>query len=97
MFRIRFEMVASRIQIESLPLLPLFGQLYQARMIDDDVRGAVGGMTVTGNCSTQIKPAWIWICPPQIPHDLTRIRKRAAKVGSRRLTYCAMASQFWGS
>jgi hypothetical protein len=26
------------------------------------------------------------LCPPQMPHDLTRDRSRAAAVGSRRLT-----------
>jgi hypothetical protein len=31
------------------------------------------------------------LCPPQIPHDLTRARTRAAAVGSRRLTAWAMA------
>jgi hypothetical protein len=31
------------------------------------------------------------LCPPQIPHDLTWVRTRAAVVGSRRLTAWAMA------
>jgi hypothetical protein len=30
------------------------------------------------------------LCPPQIPHDLTWVRTRAAAVGSRRLTARAM-------
>jgi hypothetical protein len=43
---------------------------------------------------------WMWssrwnenwpLCPPQIPHDLTWARTRAATVGSRRLTAWAMA------
>jgi hypothetical protein len=37
------------------------------------------------------KPAPVPLCPPQIPHDLTRARTRAAEVGSRRLTTSAMA------
>jgi hypothetical protein len=47
-------------------------------MIDDEC-GVVGG-------STRIKPAPVPLCPPQIPHDLTLDRTRAAAVGSRRLT-----------
>jgi hypothetical protein len=44
-----------------------------------------------GNRSTQRKPAPVPLCPPQIPHDLTWARTRAAAVGSRRLTTWAMA------
>jgi hypothetical protein len=37
---------------------PLFGLLYQPRMIDDDECGAVGGMRISmGNWSTRRKPA----------------------------------------
>jgi hypothetical protein len=39
-----------------------------------------------GNRSTQRKHAPVALCAPQIPHDLTRARTRAAAVGSRRLT-----------
>jgi hypothetical protein len=42
--------------------------------------------TGRGNRSTRSKPAPVPLCPPQIPHDLTR----AAAVGSRRLTACSM-------
>jgi hypothetical protein len=51
---------------------PLFGLLYQPRMIDDgDECGAVGGMRIgRGNESTRRKPAPVPLCPPQIPHDL---------------------------
>jgi hypothetical protein len=34
------------------------------------------------------------LCPPQIPHDLTRVRTRAVAVGSQRLTASAMARPF---
>jgi hypothetical protein len=37
------------------------------------------------------KPAPMPLCPPQIPHDLTWARTRAAAVGNRRLTAWAMA------
>jgi hypothetical protein len=62
------------------------GLLYQPRMIDDDYE-AVGRMRIgRGNRSTRRKPAPVSLCPPQIPHDLTWDRTRAAAVGSRRLT-----------
>jgi hypothetical protein len=41
------------------------------------------------------KPASVPLCPPQIPHDLTLARTRAATVGSRRLTAWAMARPIW--
>jgi hypothetical protein len=68
------------------------GILYQPRMIDDDDYGAVGGMRIGwGYRSTRRKPAPVPLCPPQIPHDLTWDRTRAAAVGSQRLTVRAMA------
>jgi hypothetical protein len=73
-------------------LRPLFGLLYQLQMIDDDDCGAIGGMRIgRGNWSTWRKTALVPLCPPQIPHDLTWARTRAAAVGSRRLTAWAMA------
>jgi hypothetical protein len=48
---------------------------------DDDECGAVGGMRIGRG-----KPAPVPLRPPQIPHDLTWARTRAATVGSRRLT-----------
>jgi hypothetical protein len=65
---------------------PLFGLLYQPRMMDDDVCGAVGGMNDRRNRSTQRKPSPVSLCPPQIPYDLNRARTRAAAVESRRIT-----------
>jgi hypothetical protein len=68
------------------------GLLYQPRMIDDDYYGAAGGMSIgRGNRSTRRKPTPVPLCPPQIPHDLTWDRTRAAAVGSQRLTAWAMA------
>jgi hypothetical protein len=32
------------------------------------------------------KPVPVPLCPPQIPHELTRDRTRASAVGGRRLT-----------
>jgi hypothetical protein len=42
---------------------------------------AVGGMIGKGNRSTRRKLAPVALCPPQIPHDLTRV----AAMGSRHL------------
>jgi hypothetical protein len=54
---------------------------------DDDECELVGGMRIDGgNRSSRIKPVPVPLCPPQIPHDLTWARTRAAAVGSRRLT-----------
>jgi hypothetical protein len=61
-------------------------------MIDDGDCGAIGGIKIgRGNRSTRRKPAPAPLCPPQIPHDQTRARTRAAAVGSQRLTAWAMA------
>jgi hypothetical protein len=63
------------------------GLLYQPQMIDEVDCGAIGGMKIGRvNRSTRRKPAPVPLCPPQIPHDLTRARTRAAAVGSQRLT-----------
>jgi hypothetical protein len=54
---------------------------------DDDCCGPIGVMrNVRGNRSTKRKPAPVTLSPPQISHDLTRVRTRAAAVDSRRLT-----------
>jgi hypothetical protein len=57
----------------------------------DDEYGAVCGMIGKGNRSTRRKLSPVVLCPPQIPHDLTRARTQAAVVGSRRLTAWATA------
>jgi hypothetical protein len=60
------------------------GLLYQPRMTDDDECGTAGGMRIgRGNQSTRRKPAPVPLYPPQIPHDLTWTRTRAAAVGSQ--------------
>jgi hypothetical protein len=57
------------------------GLLHQPLVIGD------GGMRIGwGNRSTRRKPTPVPLCSPQIPHDLTWARNRAAAVGSRRLT-----------
>jgi hypothetical protein len=41
------------------------------------------------------KPVPVPLCPPQIPHGLTRDRTRASAVGGRRLTAWAMARPYY--
>jgi hypothetical protein len=57
-------------------------------MIDDDGDcGAFRGMRIgRENRSTRRKPTPVPLCPPQLPHELTRARTRAAAVESRRVT-----------
>jgi hypothetical protein len=44
---------------------------------DDDDCGATGGMKIgKGNRRPRRKPAPVPLCPPQIPHDLTRAQTR---------------------
>jgi hypothetical protein len=63
------------------------GQLYNPHMIDEGDCGAIGGIKIgRGNRSTRRKLAPAPLCPPQIPHDQTQARTRAAVVGSQRLT-----------
>jgi hypothetical protein len=65
---------------------PLVRLLYQPRVRDE--YGEFDGMRIgKKNRSTRRKPAPVPLCPPQMPHDLTR----AAAVGSRRLTAWAMS------
>jgi hypothetical protein len=46
---------------------------------DDDDCGAIGGMRIgRGNRSTRRKHSPMPLCPPQIPHDMTRARTRTA-------------------
>jgi hypothetical protein len=42
------------------------------------------------------KPVPVTLCPPQIPHALTRARTRASAVRGRRLTTWAMARRIYG-
>jgi hypothetical protein len=61
-------------------------------MIDDGDCVAIGGIKIVkGNRKTRSKPTPAPICPPQIPHDLTRARSPATVVGSQQLTAWALA------
>jgi hypothetical protein len=72
------------------------GLLYQTRIRINDECGTNGEMLGRGNWSTQRKPHPVSLCPPQILHDLTRARTRAAAVGRRRLTAWTMARPYLG-
>jgi hypothetical protein len=63
------------------------GLLYWPQMIDDGDYGAISGMKFgRGSRSTRRKPEPAPICPPQIPHEQTLARTRAAAVAIQRLT-----------
>jgi hypothetical protein len=81
----------SWVRLSPLGTAAATGLLYLPRMIDDGDCGATDGMkNGRGNRGTRRKPAPVPLCPPQIPHDLTRVRTRAAAAGSQRLTAWAM-------
>jgi hypothetical protein len=73
---------------------PLFDLLYsyQSRMMDDNLREAIGGVRISrGNRSTRRKPRLVSLCTLQIRYDLSWAGTQAAAVGKRRLTAWAMA------
>jgi hypothetical protein len=83
--------------IESTLTEATIALLYQPRMkVNDDECGAISLIHDSGNRSIRRKPVPVPFCPKQIPHDLTRARKRATAVGSLRLTAWATArSLIW--
>jgi hypothetical protein len=75
------------VRLSPLGTEAITGVLYQPQMIADGECDAISGMKISrGNRSTQRKHASVLLCPPQIPHELTRARTRSAAVGSQRLT-----------
>jgi hypothetical protein len=84
--------IVSGVRLSPLGTAVTTGLLYQPQMIDDGDCGEIGGMNIgRGNRSTRRKPGPVPLCPPQIPHDQTRARTRAAALGSQRLTAWATA------
>jgi hypothetical protein len=84
--------VVSGVRLSPLRTAATTGLLYQPQMIDDGDCREIGGMKIgTGNRSTRRKSASAPLCPPQIPHDQTRARTRAAAMGRQWLTAWAMA------
>jgi hypothetical protein len=87
--------ILSGVRLSPLGTEATTGLLYQPQMIDGGDCGAIRGMKIgRGNRSTRSKPFPVPLRPPQIPHDLTRARTRAAAVGSQRLTAWAMARPY---
>jgi hypothetical protein len=79
--------IISGVGLSPLGTAATFGLLYKPQMIDEDDCGAIGGIKIgSGNRSTRREPAPAPLCRPQIPHDQTRARTRAAAVGSQRIT-----------
>jgi hypothetical protein len=84
--------IISGVGLRPLGTAATSGLLYKPQMIDDGECVAIAEMKIgRGNRSTRRKPAPAPLCPPQIPHDQTQARPRAAAVGSQRLTAWAMA------
>jgi hypothetical protein len=75
------------VRLSPLGTAATIGLFDHPQLVDDDDCGAIGGMRIgRGNRSTRRKTAPVQLCPPQIPHELTRAQPRPAAVGSRRLT-----------
>jgi hypothetical protein len=89
-----FIIILSGVRLSPLGTAATIGLLYEPQIIDDGDCGAIVGMK-SGKVkrSTQRKPALLQLCPPQIPHDLIRVRTRASAVGSQRLRYGAAELQ----
>jgi hypothetical protein len=84
--------IISGVGLSPLGIAATSGLLYKLQMVGEGDCGVIGGMRIgRGNRSTRRKSAPAPLCPPQIPHDQTRDRTRAAAVGSQRLTAWAMA------
>jgi hypothetical protein len=83
--------VGGGVQLGPLSMLATNWPIVPAPVDYDD--GEFGGMIGRGNRSTRRKPALVPLCPPQIPHDLTRHEPRLprGKPETNRLSY-GMAS-----
>jgi hypothetical protein len=82
-FSLHFNIIISGVRLSPLGTAATIGLLYQPQMTDDGDCGTIGGIKIgRGNRSTRRKPAPLPLCPPQIPHDLTRARARATAMGS---------------
>jgi hypothetical protein len=78
-----FVIILSGVRLSPLGTAATIGLLYPPQMIDDGDCGAIGRMKIgRGNSSSRRKPAPETLCPPQIPHDLTRARTRAVAMGA---------------
>jgi hypothetical protein len=72
---LRTHVFLSGVGLSPLGTAATYGLLYKPQMIDEGGCGAIDGMKIDrGNRSTRRKPALAPFCPPQIPHDQTRVR-----------------------
>jgi hypothetical protein len=79
-----FFFIRSGVRQSSLGTAATTGLLNQLQMIHGGDCGEIGGMKIgRGNRSTGRKPYPEPLCPPQVPHDQTQARTRAAAVGSQ--------------
>jgi hypothetical protein len=81
-FLFRFFFFFGGVGLSPLGTAATSGLCYKPQMIDEGDCGAIGGTKWKSKYSE--KPAPAPLCPPQIPHDQTRARTRAAAVGSQR-------------
>jgi hypothetical protein len=73
-FTFYYFIIISGARLSPLGTAATSGLLYKPQMIDEDDCGAIGGMKIgKGNRSARRKPAPAPLCPPQIPHDQTRV------------------------
>jgi hypothetical protein len=86
--RILIIIILSGVRLSPLGTVATTGLLYHLQMV---IVEQLVEWNLAGNRSTGRKPASAPLCLPQIPHDQTRARTRAAAVGSRRLTSWAIA------
>jgi hypothetical protein len=64
---------------------------YCATLVMKMKRKMVSFIIFPSNGNDRGKPVPVTLCPPKIPHGVTRNRTRASAVGGRRLTAWAMA------
>jgi hypothetical protein len=82
-----FIIILSGVRLSPLGTAATTGLFYQPQMIHDGDCGAICGLKIDrGTRSTRRKPAPVPLCPPQIPHNLTQARTRAARMGTKLLT-----------
>jgi hypothetical protein len=79
--------ILSGVRLSPLGPAATTGLLYKPQMIDDGDCGAIGGMKICrGNRNSRRKPAPAPLRTPQISHEQTRARTRAAAMESQQLT-----------
>jgi hypothetical protein len=87
-----FFFILSGVRPSLLGTAATIGLLHEPQTMEDGDCGATDGMKIGRDSrSTRRKRAPVPFCSPQVPHNMTRARTRAAYVGSQRLIAWAMA------